>query len=157
MVRHDILFISQRCSLILIQHVCVSFSGLVFIMVIHQLKSEALQDLKDNRTFSTQSRATTRCNAATADSSNMVRTISHDILRGTLMCLQLLEPLSAHSHVVVHAENCKFPSSIAAPKNDLLFLSSNRRLQRVQFCSIPGPSLALARCLHVERVGPNVV
>ena len=116
MVRHDILFISQRCPVIFIQHVCVSFFGLVFIIVIHQLKWEALQDLKDNRTFSAQSRATTRCNAATADSSNKVRTISHDIIRGTLRCLQLLEPLSAHSHVVVHAENCKFPSSIAAPK-----------------------------------------
>ena len=36
--RHDVLFISQRCSLIVIQHVCVSFFDGVFAIVIHLLK-----------------------------------------------------------------------------------------------------------------------
>ena len=52
LIRHDVLFISQHCSLITIQHVCVSFFDRVFIIVIHQLKWEALHELKGNRYFS---------------------------------------------------------------------------------------------------------
>ena len=78
--------------------------------------TEAHHELEGNRYFSAQSRATTRRNTATADSSNKVRTIPSNILRGTLRYLPLLEPLSAHQHAVAHVENCRFPPSIAALK-----------------------------------------
>ena len=55
-------------------------------------------------------------NNATADSSNKVRTIPHNIPHGTLWYLQLLERLSAHQHVVARVENCRLPPSIAALK-----------------------------------------
>ena len=111
LLRHDVLFIR---SFIVIQHVCVFFFDPVFTIVIHKLKWEALHELKGNRYFAAQSRATTCRNTATADSSNKVRTIPHNILRGTLRYLQLLEPLSAHQHVVGNVENCRFPPCIDA-------------------------------------------
>ena len=96
--------------------VCVSFFDRVFAIVIHQLKWEALHELKGNRYFAAQSRTATRRNTATADSSNKVGTIGHNILRGTLRYLQLHEPLSAHQNVVTNVENCRFPPSIDALK-----------------------------------------
>ena len=116
LIRHDVLFIRQPCSLVVIQHVCVSFCDRVFSIVVHQLKWEALHELKGNRYFAVQSRTATRRNTAAAYSSNQVGSIPHNILRGTLRYLQLLEPLSAHKHVVANIENCRFPPSIAAFK-----------------------------------------
>ena len=83
LIRHHVLFI---------QHVCACFFDRVFTIVIHQLKKEPLHELKGNRCFAAQSTATTRRDTGTADSSNKVRTIPNNILRGTLRYLQLLEP-----------------------------------------------------------------
>ena len=116
LIRHDVFFIRQRCSLVVIQHVCVSLFDPVFAIVIHQLKWEVLHELKGNRYFAAQSRTATRRNTAAADSSNKVRTIPHNILHGALRYLQLFEPLSAHKHVVADVENCRFPPSIDAFK-----------------------------------------
>ena len=116
LIRHDVLFICQRCSFIVIQHVCVSFFDRVFTIVINQLKWEALHELKANRYFPAPSTATTRHNTATADSSNKVTSITHNILRGTLRYAQLLEPLSTHQHVVANVENCRLPPFIDALK-----------------------------------------
>ena len=53
-----------------------------------------------------------RRNTAAADSSNKVRTIPHNILRGALRYPQLFEPLFAHKHVVADVENCRLLPSI---------------------------------------------
>ena len=55
LIRHDVLFICQRCSFVGIQHVCVSFFDRVFAIVIHQLKWEALHEPKGNRYFAAKS------------------------------------------------------------------------------------------------------
>ena len=68
LIRHHVPLISQRRSFVIIEHVYVSFFDRVFTIVIHQLKWEALHELKGNRYFAAQSRATTRRNTATADS-----------------------------------------------------------------------------------------
>ena len=72
----------------LMQHVCVSFFDRVFAIVIHQLKWEALHELKGHRYFAAQRGTATRCNTAPADSSNQVGTIPYNILRGSLRYLQ---------------------------------------------------------------------
>ena len=76
LIRHYVLFIRQRCSLVVIQHVYVPFFDRVFAIVIHQLKWEALHELKGNMYFAAQSRTATRRNTATADSSNNVGHVS---------------------------------------------------------------------------------
>ena len=93
LIRHDVLFIRQRCSLAVIQHVCVSVFDRVFAIVIHQLKWEALHKLKGNRYFAAESRTATRRNTAIADSSNKVGTVQHITSfvapLGTSNCLNL--------------------------------------------------------------------